>query len=201
VVGVTSQAERRRANGVPMCEGTNRQGEPCGNTAGFRTKHPGWGNCAFHGGCTPGGEAHAARLQAQAEAGRLGAEVPIDPADALTLAVRLVGGEVEFLRRKLREVESENEAGAGAPAVAGAFAAAVDRLARIGKLASDAGIEERRLELDEVLLDRLAGALRAALSEVELTDDQREQLGASMRHHLATLDGIDWRRPAGVIEA
>ena len=140
-----AQSDKRRANGVPMCGGTNRAGEPCGNTAGFRTPHAGWGNCAFHGGCTPAGEAHAAKLQAQAEAGRLGAEAPLDPGDALTLAVRLIGGEVEYLRRKLREAD---ENGTDARLFAGAFAAAVERLARIGKLATDAGIDERRLELD-----------------------------------------------------
>lgn len=192
---VGSQSDKRRANGVPMCEGTNRQGGPCGNTAGFRTKHPGWGNCAFHGGSTRNGEAHAARLQAQAEAGRLGAEVPIDPGEALALAVRLVGGEVEWLRRKLREVEADEEA--DPRVLAGAFSAAVERLARVSKLAADAGIDERRLELDALVIDRLGGAVSAAIADAALDEDSRARLDVALRLRLGELRDDDLRpRPA-----
>lgn len=190
-----AQSDKRRANGVPMCEGTNRGGEPCGNTAGFRTKHPGWGNCTFHGGSSPGGEKHAVRLQAQAEAGRLGAEVPIDPGDALALAVRLVGGEVEWLRRELRK--AEEDADADPRILAGTFSAAVERLARISKLAADAGIDERRLELDALVIDRLGGAVSAAIDDAHLDEDSRARLGEALRRRFGELSDDDLRpRPA-----
>ncbi len=54
------------------------------------------------------------------------------------------------------------------------------------------------MQLDEALLDHLASALRAALTEVELTDEQRQQLGESMRRHLAGLDGVNWRTGNGL---
>jgi hypothetical protein len=174
------------------CGGTNRSGEPCGNVAGFGTEHAGWGNCKHHGGSTPTGEAHAARLQAASEAGRLGAEVPLDPGDALTLAVRLVGGEVEWLRRKLREAEEAGE-DADARALAAAFSPAVERLARIGKLATDAGLDERRLELDALVLDRLGAAVSAAIADAALDEDSRARLDAALRGRLGELSDDDLR--------
>jgi hypothetical protein len=188
---VGTQSDKRRANGVPMCEGTNRGGKPCGNTAGFRTRHPGFGNCTFHGGSTPSGESHAARLQAQAEAGRLGAEVPIDPGDALALAVRLVGGEVEWLRRELRK--AEEDADADPRVLAGTFSAAVERLARVSKLAADAGIDERRLELDSLVIDRLGAAVTAAITDAALDEDSRARLDAALRTRLGELRDDDLR--------
>jgi len=174
------------------CRGTNRQGAPCGNPAGFSTSHPGWGNCKWHGGSTPAGITHAAKLQAKAEAARLGAEVPLDPAEALGLAVRLVGGEVNFLRTKLGEAEEADD-DAALRALAPAFAAAVERLARIGKLASDAGIDERRLELDALVLDRLGAAVTAAIEDAALDGDSRARLDAALWQRLGELSDEDLR--------
>jgi hypothetical protein len=38
---------------TPRCGARNRQGNPCGNAAGFKTDHPGQGRCHLHGGKTP----------------------------------------------------------------------------------------------------------------------------------------------------
>lgn len=38
---------------TPRCGAKNRQGNPCGNAAGFKTDHPGQGRCHLHGGLTP----------------------------------------------------------------------------------------------------------------------------------------------------
>ena len=38
---------------TPRCGAMNRQGNPCGNAAGFKTDHPGVGRCKNHGGSTP----------------------------------------------------------------------------------------------------------------------------------------------------
>lgn len=37
----------------------------CSKPAGFRTNHPGFGNCTYHGGSTPAGKKNAARLYAR----------------------------------------------------------------------------------------------------------------------------------------
>lgn len=38
---------------TPRCGAQNRQGQPCGNAAGFKTDHPGTGRCHLHGGLSP----------------------------------------------------------------------------------------------------------------------------------------------------
>ena len=70
---------------TPRCGGTNRAGAPCGNTAGYKTTHPGTGNCTFHGGSSPNGRAHALGQQAAAELARLDVEPLADPLTQLAL--------------------------------------------------------------------------------------------------------------------
>jgi hypothetical protein len=176
------------------CGATNRKGEPCGLPAGARTDHPGWGRCAHHAGSTPSGRAFAAKEAAKAEAARLGVEAPLDASEGLELAIRLVGGEVAFLREQIRRLTAELEdddprhRAVAVHPLALALSDAVDRLARISKLGVDAGLDERRLALDAVVVERLAGAVRAALSEVELSEAQQVQLREAMQRHLSALD-------------
>lgn len=70
---------------TPKCGGTNRQGAPCGNTAGYKTAHPGTGNCTFHGGSSPNGRTHALGQQAAMELARLDVEPLADPLTQLAL--------------------------------------------------------------------------------------------------------------------
>jgi hypothetical protein len=169
-----------------MCGGTARHGGPCGKPAGWGTPHPGWGNCRHHGGSTRNGIVSAAKLQAKAEAARLGAEVDLDPADALALAVRLVAGEVAWLRSKLREAEDADDDSA-TRALLGTFAQATERLARVGKLGVDADVDERRLQLDALVIDRIGGAVQRAIDDAALDEDARARLGAALHSRLGEL--------------
>jgi hypothetical protein len=178
--------------GPAMCGGTARHGGPCGKTAGFGTDHVGWGNCKHHGGNSPNGKAHAARLQAKAEGARLGLEVPLDPADALSLAVRLVGGQVSYLRSKLAEAEEADD-DASLRALSSTFASALDQLARVGKLAADAGIDERRLQLDALVIERIGAAVQAAIGDAALDEDTRARLDSALRQRLGELTDDDLR--------
>ena len=168
-------------------------GKPCGHVAGFGTDHLHFGLCRFHGGLSPGGRTQAAKLQARAESARLGAEVDLDPADALALAVRLVGGEVAFLRSKLREAEESDDSEAALRSLSSAFASAVERLARVGKLGAEANVDERRLQLDALVIDRLGAAVQAAITDAALDPDARVRLDAALRHRLGELSDEDLR--------
>ncbi len=174
------------------CNATTRAGTPCRRPAGWGTDHHPYGRCKLHGGRSPHGRQFAAKQEAKAEAARLGAEVPLDPAEALTYATRLVGGEVAWLRGKLAEVEAEGT-DADVRALASAFADAVERLARIGKLGVDAKLDERRLELDALVLDRLGGAVSLAITDAALDEDSRARLDAALRRRLGELSDDDLR--------
>jgi hypothetical protein len=168
-------------------------GEPCKLVAGFGTDHVGFGVCRWHGGNSPGGRAQGARLMAQAEAARLGAEVDLDPADALALAVRLVAGEVAFLRGKLREAEDADDSEAALRNLASTFASSIERLARVGKLGVDADVDERRLQLDALVIDRIGGAVQRAIDDARLDEDARARLGVALHSRLGELHDDELR--------
>lgn len=48
------------------CGASTRAGAPCRNQAGFKTDHPGFGNCHLHGGATTNGRKHARTLRQEA---------------------------------------------------------------------------------------------------------------------------------------
>ena len=75
------QPPAEHGHGRPKCGGTNRQGGPCGNAAGYKTSHPGAGNCTFHGGSTPSGERHAERVAAEQAVARFGLDLDDTPPD------------------------------------------------------------------------------------------------------------------------
>lgn len=68
----------------PKCAATTRAGTPCKRDRGAGTDHPGFGHCANHGGNTESGAKAAAR---EIETW-LGAELDMEPHDALLLTVR-----------------------------------------------------------------------------------------------------------------
>ena len=74
-----------RGHEAPKCGGTNRKGGPCGNAAGYKTDHAGYGNCAFHGGATPNGERHAERVAAEQAVARFGLDLDDTPPDEIML--------------------------------------------------------------------------------------------------------------------
>jgi hypothetical protein len=87
------------------CGGTNRQGGPCGNAAGYKTTTPGYGNCAFHGGATLSGRQFAARLAAEDAAERLGVPVATTPDQALQDALDQVNGFLVWVWAQLQALD------------------------------------------------------------------------------------------------
>ncbi len=47
----------------PHCGARTRAGDSCGNKAGFRTDHVGFGQCYLHGGATETGKKHAKAIR------------------------------------------------------------------------------------------------------------------------------------------
>jgi hypothetical protein len=67
---------------------------------GWGTRHIGFGYCKLHGGASPSGELYRAKLQAFAEAVKLGrvmgVPVNVDPLEAFLHCIRIAAGEVEY---------------------------------------------------------------------------------------------------------
>ena len=178
----------------PMCGGKNRQGKPCGNAAGYKTDHPGAGNCHFHGGSSPNGRKHATEEAARRAVVTYGLPRDISPSDALLEEVRYTAGHVAWLREKVAELEDSDlvwgvieqvDRGSGEFAGIDTTEAAKPNvwlelyyrerkhLVDVTKAAISAGIEERRVKLAEQQGAILVGVIRAILDDLHLSAEQQ----------------------------
>lgn len=205
-------AELRRNPDVTLCfalieSGPNR-GHLCDAPAGSGTSHAGVGLCWKHGGETARGRREGAWIVAHAFARQL----DVTPWEGLLTAVRIAAGRVAFCEAKLataysdRQLEPPNEAYGQAGRVevgedgteGGNLHYWVkqaelwhDKLARVSKLAIDAGVAERlvrQLELEAQLMLR---ATSLTFEELGLSDDVRERALGIMSRKLLELEAAE----------
>lgn len=163
----------------------------CTLPAGQGTDHKGYGACQYHGGNSPSLQKHAVK----AEIRDMAQELDMDPHDALLWTVRMAAGMVKWLQERIAELEDPLEAGADERAAIEAilqiyrdsYGEERDRLARHAKLAIDAGIDERRIALEEEQGELIARAIRGILDDLQLTPEQKRSAPAIARRHLMAL--------------
>lgn len=186
------------AHGDPAkCGGTNRRGNPCGNPRGYKTDHPGVGNCHFHGGSSPNGRVFAMEEAARQAVVTYGLPRDISPTDALLEEVRYTAGHVAWLRERVAELEQADlvwgmteQAEKQATEFSGVdttYAAKPNvwlqlyqqerkHLVEVTKAAISVGIEERRVKLAEAQGALLNGVIRRILDRLSLSGEQRALL-------------------------
>jgi hypothetical protein len=178
---------------APKCGGKNRKGAPCGNAPGYKTDHPGSGNCTFHGGSSPNGKKHATDQAARKAVETYGLPRDISPTEALLEEVRYSAGHVAWLREKVREIEDKDlvwgmteQADIQASEFGGintTFGAKANvwlelyyrerkHLVDVTKAAISAGIEERRVKLAEAQGQIVAEVFRRVFARMDLTAEQ-----------------------------
>ena len=183
------------------CGAKTRAGGKCGQPAGWGTSSQ-YGPCAHHGGCTPTGRKHAAKLEAEARSMRvMGHAIDIEPGDALQFCIAVTRGEIAFCDEKIAEL---NDADATANIATRrehqeldrdglvhdltersvsttaelhiwitTRQAAVERLSRYSKMALDANVAERQVAMAEGTAALLEPVLAAILHRLGLTPEQR----------------------------
>lgn len=186
----------RGIHDLPRCGAATSSGGRCGQVAGWGTDHLGFGACKAHCGATPSGRQGAAFAMARAHVASLAQPQPIEPHEALDLALALTRAEVEYFTAKIEELQDQDAAGPvvsthtrprnlgkdgedpsetitetrrAAPELhiwIRARAQAIDRLARYAKLAADAGVSERRVRVQERLGEQVEAVLRASSAAV-----------------------------------
>lgn len=195
-------AEDRRDPDVRWCLATTANGNVCKNRAGAGTNHLGAGPCSQHGGGGRLGSREGAWIVAHGFARQL----DVTPWEGLLVAVKIAAGRVAWIEAKLagatedRQLEPVNNEAISEP---GRDAdhdgtnlsywvkqAEVwhDRLARVSKLAIDAGVAERlvrQLELEAQLMLR---ATNLTLDELGLDDDTRRRALGIMSRNLLALE-------------
>lgn len=198
-------AQLRRNPDVTLCyarieTGPNR-GYLCDRPAGMNTSHPGVGRCRQHGGETPEGLREGAWVVAHAFARAL----DVTPWEGLLTAVKIAAGRVAFCEAKLgtaytdRQLEPPNESFgvAGDPGQDNLHywvkQAEVwhDKLARVSKLAIDAGVAERLVRQIELEAQLMLRATSLTFEELGLNDELRERALGIMSRKLLELEAAE----------
>lgn len=191
---------------VPPCfariTGGVRAGELCGRYAGAGTDHRGVGRCWQHGGRDEEGRREAAWIVGHAFARQL----DISPWEGLLVAVKIAAGRVAFIEGKLATATEDRQL---EPPLKESISEAgrthdhqgtnlhhwvkqaeywTDRLAKVSRLAIDAGVAERvvrQLELEAQLMLR---ATNLTLDELGLGDEERSRALVIMSRNLLKLE-------------
>lgn len=187
------------------CGRKKANGEPCKQPAGAGTDHVGFGHCKYHGGNSP-----ALRKSAQKEAAAFrmhafGTPIDIDPGTALLQEVRRSAGIVQWLGEVIAEfttgldleggareardvVQTLGEQGRAAAVWVDLYFRERKNLAQTAKLALDAGVAERQVQLQEEQGRLLAMVIQGILGDLNLTVEQRTNAPGIVRKHLLAIE-------------
>jgi hypothetical protein len=148
------------------CGAMNRKGHPCTRPAGWGTSHSGIGNCKHHGGSTPNGVKYAGRRGLELEAIKLGFSIEMEPDDLMLNTVYLAAGALAFATQRAAAIEEKDYETDGARIAQARLADAMDRSARVAKMAMDAGISDRRIRLAQRWGESIASVIEDAMRDM-----------------------------------
>lgn len=181
----------------------------CLNRAGSGTTHLGFGKCQLHGGRGVAQASQGVRLmrdmQARQAVTSLAEPIDIDPIDALLHLVHEAAGNVAFLGARVADlgyslvgdVYSVARDGSAVPVSEDArgivklYNEERDRLAKVSKIAIEAGVEKKQVELLEQQADLLVTVLRAVVQQLGLNEAKRNEALALMAAELRRLSERD----------
>jgi len=171
-----------------LCGAKTRSGGTCRKFAGESTEHPGTGRCKYHGGNTPSHRKNAVELEAKQRMVKMGS--PIDgtrPHEALLGLLRSSAGHVAWLMREVGELDDLGTH--EAKVILHLYDEERDRLTRVAKAASDAGVDQAEILVMEAQAVTMVKVLRDAAEDIGLSRDHVAALGNAMRMRLAEASG------------
>lgn len=166
------------------CPRFKSDGKQCGNRAGHRTNHPGAGYCWKHGGNSPTGEKHGAKLAAVAAMRETG-EVDVNPLDAMLYTVRRASHLAAYYRLQAEAIELE---GADATILFALEREALGDLNQWADRAIKAGVAERMVRIAEGTGERLASAYEESLEGEDIPPEQLKRIVAKFAAALGRLE-------------
>lgn len=173
----------------------------CSQAAGWKTTHPGYGNCKFHGGSTAAGIMFAERQRAELAVVTFGLPIDVTPQDALLQEVHRCAGTVAYLQDVVRTLGQDqlkqrtfDNKGLSweKPAVwVDMYQAERAALVRVSAEAIKCGVAERAVALAEAQGQMLATVIKAILLELGVANDPRapEIVGRNLRAVSALASG------------
>jgi hypothetical protein len=159
----------------------------CKRPAGYGTDHPGVGRCKQHGGNSPSGIKSAAVIIGEGSilTGKtvMGIPVEMDPADALTKCIAIAAGEVAYCTAQIMQLnelkdemyEQDHLGRRQLHLWIRERRGCIDRLAKLSKMALDAGVAERQVQLAEQQADLIIAVIDAMVEELGLKPDQMQK--------------------------
>jgi hypothetical protein len=152
---------------MASCGAPKRRGGVCELRAGFGTDHFGDGPCKYHGGQLPVVRRKIERERMLRDLPMLGGAIEVDPIQALLQAVYRAAGICAWLRLKVEDLPDATPGGDVAVYVR-LEAEWLDRMAKWSKMALDAGVAERAIQIAERTGQRIAAALDEAVEPLDL---------------------------------
>lgn len=164
----------------------------CTNIAGRWTPHEHVGLCATHGGGSGRGKAQGAIFVAMAFAD----ELNVTPWEALLSQVRLLANQVRWLRLRVEYAEAEHGVDGIKPGGPGwdwvaLLEARGDRLAKVSKMAIDAGVAERLVRQVELEADHMVAAAILTFERLGIHGEQRDDALEFMGRKLMELEASE----------
>lgn len=178
---------KKAEQAMEPCAASTRQGGKCKKQAGWGTEHLGTGRCKLHGGSTPNHQKKAALDTAKI----MGEEMDVDPIDALLWCVRIAAGEISYCSAQIAELKKATEFtkfGKKLNMWIEVRQVAVAQLAKYSKMALDAGVAERQVQLAERYGEMLAELIGGILGELKLTKAQKEKAPEIVGRHLRLIE-------------
>lgn len=182
---------------------TTRGRGPCRMAAGQGTDHPGYGRCKHHNGNTEPGIIRAGELMVRDEMTRNGIPViDAQPEQLLLDEVHRAAGFVAWMQHWMNEharasvalgesaietLTRFSETGFKEAAFARMYRYEREHLAKVAKMAIDAGIAERQVQLAEQQGALVAHAIERILDQLGLTAEQKRQAPKIVRTQLLSL--------------
>lgn len=183
-MGVTPEQRDQHA----VCGAKRRSGEPCRKYSGEGTDHFGVGRCKYHGGNTRSHRKNAVEREAKARMIKLGEPLADARPHAVLLGLlRASAGHVSWIGSEVAELKDLGTH--ESQVMLRLYDEERDRLTRIAKSCSEAGVEAAEVQLQQAQALSIAHAVRAAAEDIGLRQEQLAALGTALRKHLSTAAG------------
>lgn len=152
----------------------------------------------MHGGSAPPGRKNGARLKIEDEARQhaeritafLGTPIDVDPLEALLHMIRTTAGEFAYYTDCIAELDPDTGVVNNEPHLWIRLRhEAIDRIAKMSKMAIDAGVAERQVANAERIGTLIGKVFQAMLADLNLTPEQHALAPEVMRRHLMAVAG------------
>lgn len=170
-----------------LCGAQKRGGGTCRQPAGHGTDHA-YGPCAKHGGNLPAHKTAAARHEVGREAVRLGASADMTAPDLMMVCVRQAAGTLMHATQELANHDGPLEEDGKPLYVVIRHEAALERAARISKMALDAKLAERAVEIAMRWGSMTSAAFEAALADSDMPARERQAIVRKFETRLLALE-------------